>query len=252
MYKLFDKHIKGKRIGVFLIAVVLVIAQWLFLEEAFAELESEKIIEKRIEISKGIDRLTNLLQIQLDIDDDWGEYDYQRSLSAVIASYDSDPMTYAALYQLAVDPGDADAEIAADGTLYDLRSERTESYTGMPFIPLAYPEVASAVTAWHTRPDGIDRGQIIVWFDPDGKGGEPGRDMYIFFRWFPAPESVDNPYLILCAISKYSVETTTAEWVAHGTVASGLTLIAVDVILLGYIMHIIGRRRECETVNSTR
>jgi hypothetical protein len=112
----------------------------------------------------------------------WSQEEYTEFVSKATQALDDMPMTFAAAYQFADEQ-------------YVLVSNRHPSYEGSPFDPMQYPDFVELVTAQES-------GEYRAMFAP--KGSEP-REMWIHFQWVPTDPTMSNRYLIVVAISKYTV-----------------------------------------------
>ena len=168
----------------------------------------EKVIEKRLTlemVAASIDRF-------IEIDDDWYTYDYATIIAHEMAVIDGLPFTFAAAY-------DSD---------YQEISNRAPSYNASPFEPMFYSEFVDSIGT-------NEHGVIVLPFKPDG---EPARDMHVCYRWIPTDSSLSNRYLIVVAISDYSVSTNTSHWVWYGAGALVLVTTVLNFILVASLCHL--------------
>ena len=176
----------------FLLPITIMISFSLFfyqvLEEVNLELLHEKFVEKRTNI--------NLIGTQIDrfieIDADWEQYDYQSIIAYNMQYIDELPMTFAAAYDEHFNP----------------LSERSLSYEDAPFEPTVFPEFIRAAID-------NENGELILKFKPTN---DAERDMHVYYRWVPSNPSLNNRFLIVVAISKYSITTASAKWIEYGAI----------------------------------
>ena len=84
------------------------------------------------------------------------------------------------------------------------------------FSPLVYPEFLTAVK-------NSERGELVIGFHPDGG---LYRDMHLYFRWMPLYSPPDERYLVVTAVSEFSITIKVADWVLstplRNTIMTGL------------------------------
>jgi hypothetical protein len=148
--------------------------------------------EKFLESKKHLDFLCNHVDNEVEIDLDWGMYHYGDILKLDMEWLDGQYMTYAALFNEEL----------------ELLSERSESVEAQPFEPFLDKEHGAEFTALvraaanREGRDTVENGEYIMRFAPDG--AEP-RDMYIYFRWVPTDSNLNSRFLVIVAVSEYSV-----------------------------------------------
>ena len=164
---------------------VLVLFFFLLLQN---EIERMLLSEKMVEKAGSIDLITEQADSFARHNGGWdtGHEVYLDTLLASIEMIDRMPMTYAALFDK------------------DLRnvSARSPSYEGSPFEPNMNPKFVEAVRA-------NDSGDFQMPFTPPGA---QEREMYIHYRWLPSDEGVTNRFLVVVAISRYTINTSIASW----------------------------------------
>ena len=199
----------SKRIGRWLLvagAVLIGFCAYFYLAggEIVNALLREKVLEKQLDIDLICEQIDKFIQL----DEDWGDYDYIPILSHDIERLDKVPGTFAALY---------------DNDLVTL-SEREPSYN-TPFEPTEHPEFVEAVQENRI-------GTMELWFEADDV---PGRTMYVYYRWVPTDDSLSGQLLTVVAISKHSVNTSIADWVMIGAavliLCAGVMLFATIILL---------------------
>ena len=224
MYKWFDKKLKGPALFVLLVFGIYAIFYWFATVGAVQNFEDGILLEKRIEIQKGLNRIGDYIALE----DKYSVYSRETAwqddlIMSLMSSYDQEHMTYATVYK-------------GTGKGQENLSARHPSYEGSPFDPFVYPNFRFAIEK--------ERGEIVLPFQPDG--GEM-RDMYVSWRWTPNPAEHDNPYLLITGISKFTVAVHTADSVIYTAIWGGAGNVIANFILVGYILHIIGRRQKHET-----
>ena len=153
-----------------------------------------------------VDLICTQIDDYVERDDDWETYDYSAALRTSMAYLDAQPMTFAAMYD-------------EDGN--DI-SDRTESYEGAPFIPMLDPNFLDEVCK-------NESGDYVMAFTPKG---EPTRDMRIYYRWVPSNRQLEGRYLLVVAISTYSISTPMAVWYTIGSVGNIIITFAIEVALV--------------------
>jgi len=78
------------------------------------------------------------------------------------------------------------------------------------FNPFNYSEFKHLITNQNS-------GNFIVGFTPDfGENAGKNIDTYIYFRWMPHYSPENEQFLVVGAVSKYSIQTQIASWVFTG------------------------------------
>ena len=205
----------------FLLPILLMIAFSLFFHQLMSEIRNELLNEKFIEKRTNVDLIGTQIDRFIELDADWGYYDYQSIIAYNMQYIDELPMTFAAIYN----------------EEFESISARSPSYEGAPFEPTRYPEFIHAVK-------NSEMGKLILPFTPTG---DIERDMYTYFRWVPSDPTLSNRFLTVVAISKYSVNTVSEDWISYGAMA----LIIVTAIL-NLIMVILVCRMGPESLQRSK
>jgi len=163
-------------------------------------MESNLINEKFAEKKLAVSLMANHTDQFIALDQDWeSEYEYyKQSLVFDMEALDQAYMTYAVVFDQNLNP----------------LSKQTNYMGG--FDPLIY---ASFIQAIHDN----NMGDMVVNFTPELG---TARDVYLHYRWIPTGDYKDK-FLVVVAISKYTVITQADGWFKAGSVA----LIAVTAIL---------------------
>ena len=185
----------------FLLPIILMVAFSLFFYHLTEEINNELLHEKFVEKRTNIDLIDTQIDRFIEIDADWGKYDYQSIIAYNMQYIDELPMTFAATYDENFKP----------------ISERSLSYENAPFEPVDYPEFIQAAA-------NNEKGELILKFKP---ANDIERDMHVYYRWVPSDSSLDNRFLTVVAISKYSITTVSEKWIGYGALA----LIIITTIL---------------------
>ena len=172
---------------------------------------AEKMVEKRLDI----DLICAQIDDYVERDNDWDTYDYSAALRRSMAYLDEQPMTYAGMF---------------DEDMRDI-SQRTESYAGSPFEPMADLSFVDAACR-------NDHGDYIMPFTPRD---EKTRDMHIYYRWVPSDRALTGRYLLVVAISSYSVTTPVSTQIVSALAVNIISALIVVIVYaaksirLGYI-----------------
>lgn len=151
---------------------------------AFSAVGDAILAEKRITVEKSLHRIGDYINSQAEYYGDWDTDIWQDgTIIDYMAAYDAEEMTFAAVYR-------------QNGETITRQSERTLSYEGSAFDPLNYSEFTDAVRGES------DRGSLELSFTPKG---DKERTMYTYWRRSPDPAKYDGEYLLVVAISKYTV-----------------------------------------------
>ena len=203
-------HIFNTKYGKWLalIPILLTVGICIYFRLLIPNINSALLDEKFTEKQRAVDRIAEDVDEFIAADADWGVYNYERILSHSMASEDAQPFTFAALYN------------------YELvnLSARHPSYTSA-FEPLLYPAFRALATA-------EESGTFIMPFTPEG---EPERNMHIYFRWVPTDPTLEHRYLLIVAISNYSVTNHVAAWVSTGGLAVVVLTSILNVIMVAII-----------------
>ena len=195
------------------VAVVILVLFGIIRDEIDRMLLAEKLIEKQFEI----DLIAEQTDAFVDERDDWtAQYDhYANTILISIEMMDKVDMTYAAVF---------------DETLQNM-SARSPSYEGSPFEPTAYPEFVNSVSA-------NESGDLQLPFAPPGS---EERIMHLHYQWLPSDSGLENRFLAVVAISKYSVNTRISTWVQT---------VAVILVVAAFVIAIfIWRKQMTESLN---
>ena len=174
------------------------------LSETSRALLNEKVIERRVDL----DIVGAQLDKYIEVDNDWGVYDYKRIIAHTMEHLDRIEMTFAAAY---------------DEDLNTL-SEREASYTGSYFEPTAFPEFTAAVGEQES-------GVIDLWYE-DAANGVAGRTMKVMWKWIPSNPALENRFLTVVAISEFTIKTQTLGGVWIGVAIVPLFMGGVCVLFL--------------------
>ena len=186
-----------------LVPTIIAILVLLFFGMLQKEIELMLLSEKVVEKAGSIDMITEQADRFVLHNGKWDE-NYEIYLDTLLGSVemiDRLPMTYAAVF---------------DHALQNV-SARSPSYEGSPFEPNADLGFIQAVQA-------NDSGDYELPFTPPGA---EERTMYIHYRWLPSDAATVNRFLVVVAISRFTINTRIATWThiaAIGFVAAALVL----------------------------
>lgn len=155
---------------------------------AFNSSEKRVVAEKLIEVEREVNIIADDIRRKVLTDDDWDTYDYVGKITSAVEVIDEQHMVFGGVYQ--------------GEDLLNL-SQRTATYENEPFDPKAFPEFLKMVEEKKHR---VGTHALSVHWEPESKNVE-NRDAYIMFRWVPLVEGIDNPFLVVVAISDSTVET---------------------------------------------
>ena len=162
----------------------------------------------------------NLLGAAVNADETRSSQDHEHNIREYVAALDALPLTFAGAYTV-------------DGTLITNRDMATN------FDPWAYEEFSSAV-ADNTS------GELVLGFTPEGA---PYRDMRLYYSKMPTYAPAEDQYLVVTAVSEYSVVSKIPGWVSIGSwlVIVPLFGIGMFVVLqsvpLGYVWDARGEKK---------
>ena len=190
---------KASRYLVLVLSVLAMVGIIIFNMFITQEIPRVLLAEKFEEKQQAVDGIAGDIDGLIQRDSDWGTYDYEWMLAQRMAAEDAKAFTFAALYSEALDN----------------LSARHPSYTSA-YEPLELPEFRGQVQIQ-------EHGTAVLPFTPEG---QPERDMHIYFRWVPTDTELEHRYLLVVAISEYSITNSISEWVSWGGVAEiGLMIV---------------------------
>ena len=148
---------------------------------------NEKAMERQI----NLDIIGSQIDRFIELDDDWDSYDYKSIVAYSLEYLDNLDMTFAAAY---------------DANFKEL-SERAPSYINAPFEPIEQAAFLDAIAE-------NESGMIDLWYEAEGV---TGRTMKTAWKWIPTDNSLDNRFLLVVAVSEYSIQNAAFDWVLIGT-----------------------------------
>jgi len=226
LYRLFDHTLKGRRLFLFLIVAAVALAYLFFFQNVFQEIENLKLQEKIYDIERDVNIIANGIKFDAENmrHDDWeaNREFLDAKVALGISEIDKEYAILARLYK-----GD------------DLIKISTATHTfDEPFDPLSYPDLVDEIKAHRNT-----RGSFpysVTWYG----AGDGGHDLHLRYRWVPIVDHVDDPYLIIIGVSRYSIQSSIQTWLVVGIVFFGFYIVVVTWSLIGYIVYIIDRRKE--------
>ena len=208
--------LNGKRKYLLLLPLVFIIFNAVYFRQATVEIKDTLLQEKYTEIVNFVDALT----VTVDADVERGREGYETTIEDAVKFIDNLPLVFAAAYTL------------NDGELVlfpELRNYETN------YEPTDYPEFVNAVLTHES-------GELIMGFTPEN---QPYRDMHIYYRWMPTISDVQTHYLVVAAVSQYSVTAKVAEWVSVGQIINTIVtfvIILTLIMLLARLGYVYGSR----------
>ena len=203
----------------FLFLIISVVAGGFFayvLSETNRALLNEKVLERQVDL----DIIAAQLDKYIEVDADWGTYDYERIIAHTMEHLDKVEMTFAAAY---------------DENL-ELFSQREASYTGSYFEPTSFPEF---ITAVKTEESGV----IELWYE-DSEYGVEGRMMKVIWKWIPSNQELDNRFLTVVAISEFTIKTQTLDRIWLGVALVPIFMGGTCLLFLTLFMPTQNRNRK--------
>lgn len=203
----------------FILPTILLIAHSVFSIRLDEEIERELLREKFVDKIQDLDmtsRMVNGFAEQTDAGA------YKTAIVSAVADLDAVPLTFAAAYDSRLNPV----------------SSRTQSYT-TDFDPFAYPEFLENVTA-------NGSGTFTVSFIPEG---EPVRDVLLCYRWMPDTVPTEDRYLAVVGISRFSVSTPIALWVAYGNILLSAITALCNYFMIALLLSVSGLLEPDRRVN---
>ena len=214
----------------FLIPITVMILSSVFFsmlrKQGETSLINEKFAEKKLEVAM----MANHADAFIAKDNDWGQQHdyYQQSLVFDMEALDKQNQTYAVVF---------------DSNLKQLSKQ--DFYNG-GFDPMLYPSFLDAVRV-------NDMGDMVFHYTPaDTAANGPERDVYVHYRWIPTGSSYQDRFLVVVAISKYTIVTKTAGWSNTGvaalialTAVCNLAMVAVMTWMYQAIKKLDQERKNC-------
>ena len=189
------------------------------LQKAQDEINDALLHGKMLEVEHIVDVLAAAVEA-----DPYRPYNYHLSnVCGSIEALDKLPLVYAAGY---INTGNGLVRI-------------TERDNATNFDPFNYPQFVAAIEEYS------DVGRVVLGFKPDGA---PYRDMRLYFRWIPQYSEPNSRYLIVTAVSEYSITIKVADWVLstplRNTISTGF--VSLLNIIMSLRMGKIWRKRKGE------
>ena len=186
--------------------------------EAKAKLLEEKFVEK----IRAIDRIAGDIDFFADTVG-WGALGLnEQILSRSMADEDAQPMTYAALFT----------------ETFENVSARSPSYSSA-FEPLEDSAYCGFVRS-------NDSGVYLMPYTP---ADAPEREMHIYHRWVPSDNRLEGRYLLIVAISEYSITNNLASWVNASLLSQTAYLFVTTICLTLLIVKagvFLGKREKAQ------
>ncbi|MDR2656776.1 MAG: hypothetical protein LBB86_03005 [Oscillospiraceae bacterium] len=208
---------KVAKVAMVLPVALMIVLAFLFmfnLQDYQQAIYSEKLIEKRL----NLDMIANEVDRLIADGRSWqGHYEFFLDTARInMEMLDATYMTYAAVL---------DADLV--NVTYRTLSESAA------FEPANYQEFVEAVRS-------NDAGSISLWFE-----GEDivGREMNVYYRWIPSDNTLPGRFLIVDAISAYSVQATKSMLISYLIAA----LILIVTVLNCSFVVMLERMREYQS-----
>ena len=175
---------------------------------------SEKFEEKKQEVAMMAYQMDNILKME----NDWQSRHsyYQTTLIYNMELLNRSNWTYAAVF---------------DSKLNQL--SRQVNYDG-GFDPLSYPDFKTSIQT-------SEIGDKLYHFDPTVG---PARDVYLHYRWIPTGGEYSDRFLVVVAISKYSIVTQTSTWYQLGAIALTVTTTILNLIIIVALTRLADERKK--------
>ena len=189
-----------------LLPIVIAVLACVYFQNAIISINDTLLAEKLTEKQLELDLICNQVDMLIARDDDWERYNYEAMLEDSITLLDGLPMTYAAIFS------------------QDLENlgARSPSYQEA-FEPFAASEyLVEAVLS-------NEQGHAVIPFTP---AESVERDMHLYYRWVPTDQSLNNRYLVMVAISRFSITNQVAEWVTKGAIVLISTVTVFNIIMV--------------------
>jgi len=226
LYNWFDHALKGRKILLFLVTAAVALAYLIFFQSILEEFERVKLNEKIYDI----DRAVNIIA-------DGIKYDAVHMPHEVWEQNREYLDAKIALGVSEIDKGYAILARLYKGKELEKISTATHTFDE-PFDPLAYPDFVAEVMSKFNVAGSY--AYTVTWYG----AGDGGHDLHMRYRWVPVIDHVDDPYLIVFGVSKYSIQTSIQAWLTVGIIIFGVYIVVVTLALIGYILYIIDRRKE--------
>jgi hypothetical protein len=193
-----------------LVPMVILIIMAVIFWHAEVAINDAMLESKKVEIHNEVDMMAVGASVAPNL------CDYQSSLESMVAHLDARPLIFAGAYS------------QVDGQSLELFTDRDNATT---FDPTEYDEFQYSIK-------GAESGWVMIGFTPDGG---VYRDMHLYWRWLDDSSDTGDRYLIVAAVSKFSITVQVARWATIAPFASILVTFLLDVwlaiflIRLGYV-----------------
>ena len=202
----FLNHSKKKYL--LLLPIVILLLNAFYFQYATKNIEDTILQEKYLETVNHV----NMLAAAVEANETRFWLDHEKNIVDSVAFIDRLPLTFAATYK------------PVNG-MHMLISERDDATN---FDPRVYPEFREAVATQ-------DNGKLHVRFTP--ANGRP-RDMYLYFTHMPMYSPPEQRYLVVTAVSKYSVISSVPAWVSAGQWVSMIITFFLNMWLIVLVVRL--------------
>lgn len=174
----------------YLVLIPLVVSFFalLFFSFAYKQIMKGKFLDKAYSINHHIDLMALQINKFIEIDDDWGLYNYEPIIKEQTEYVDQLPLVYAAAYN-------DDLELLTDRQVSDVK---------ISFDPFIYPEFVDRMF----QPSG----ELSVTYDD---GIRKPYEMMVYWRWIPDGE-LEHKYVIITGVSRYAIMEEFESWIFWG------------------------------------
>jgi len=209
-----------KYLFLYLLPVIIMITFTVFFLMTTDEMQNNLIKEKFAEKKLEVAMIANHADAFIAQNNDWSTKHnyYKQSIIFDMQALDSADMTYAVVF---------------DSTLTPLSSQ--VNYTG-GFNPLAYPDFISAI-------NNNNIGDAVYHFAPtDG----PERDIYLHYQWIPTGPQYNDRFLVVVAISRYTILTQMSVGYQWGAAALIIITTLLNMITVFIMTRLVNAMQKCD------
>ena len=166
-------------------------------------------------------QMVDMMAAGIDTDINNTPESHERALQESIKYLDSIPLTFAAAYK-------------PSQSVFELLTDRDMATN---FDPFTYEAVYKAVLE-------ADSGELVVGFTPStGSTAGKYRDMHLYFRWMPEYAEKEQRYLVIVAVSKYSIQSSSMTFVSF-VLWGVIAVIAAPAVYVSYVAARLGVVRK--------
>ena len=197
----------------FLVPIVIMITSCMYFNAVIGEVYNTILTEKGIEKSHHLNVVGSIIDLFLEMDQDWVDRDYSRVIAACIQNVSKADTSFAAAY---------------DHDLNVISSKWTQSDDMKQFDPTRYPEFVAAI-------ENSEEGHMELSHHPLDSG--KATKSLVFYKWLPGDSQIKDRVLIVTAITTGNITTEMNAWITYGVIALIVLTTAINMVMVAIIFR---------------